>query len=62
MNILCAKCGQEREFVSYNEKKYFICRTCEPMWDQLGDEVVKIEAPTKPVSRENSERLILLKL
>ena len=56
MKILCAKCGQEREFVSYNGKKYFICRTCEPMWDQLGDEVVKLEPPTQPPSRENSEQ------
>ena len=53
---MCGKCNQEREFVSYNGKKYFICRTCEPMWDQLGDEVVKAETPTKPVSTENSEQ------
>jgi|TARA_B100001094_G_C17821393_1_gene618691 hypothetical protein len=48
MKMLCGKCSQEREFVSYNGKKYFICRACEPMWDQLGDEVVKLETPTKP--------------
>lgn len=56
MKMLCGKCNQEREFISYNGKKYFICRTCEPMWNQLGDEVVKLETPTRPVSRESSEQ------
>ena len=56
MKIICGKCSQERELVSYNGKKYFICRTCEPMWDQLGDEVVKLETPDRPPSTENSEQ------
>ena len=59
MKMLCGKCSQEREFVSYNGKKYFICRACEPMWDQLGDEVVKLETPTKPPmpKKENDKQL-----